>query len=278
MPRKPAASAYILATAIRDIWSWNQKRMETLRHTNGLMTQMNKRFEEVGISSKLPLTPEDDTLFFSAVVDYLEGMKDITEGIAIIPDPDYRAIIFDAVKQPYNKVRQSKGFAKLVPVFTTIRRYGPYDKNQPMDMSEEEARDLADLIWQQEMQPFVDAGRGVDPINKQIIANKVAAELKQSNVKYLGEQILDCQFDDVELDLYEYDHKEALSLLRTGIEAAYELFDYSPDNTDSRNYTQVRRAVLMYDSMLDKLRDEDRLEVLVDSIICAFKYFQQLIE
>lgn len=277
MPRKPAASAFILALTLRRVWQKNEKRIANVREYNEKIRGFNKTFAENGLPLYEEL-PDDDSVFWRSVVSELEGMKDVSEGLAIVTDADYRAVIFDAVKQPYHKVRGSKGFANLVPVLETIRRYGPYDPEQPMDMTEEEARELADLIWAQEMEPFIEEGRGVDPINKQIIANKVSAELKESNVKYIGEQILNCEFNDVELDMYEVDHKDALDILRSGIEAAYELFNYEPANTTRENRTWVRQAVVMYDSMFKKERTDEQLDDLVDSIICAFEYLYQLIE
>lgn len=275
MPRKPAASAYILALTLRNVVRKNEERMEKVRKANQYYRLLNAKLVENGLPPK-PLVPEDSTLYWASVNTELEGLKDVSEGLAILTDNDYRAIIFDAVKQPYNRVRKSKGFQFLVPELETLRRYGPLDERQPMDVTEDEARDLADLIWEQEMEPFKE--RGVDPINKQIIANKVAKELKTLNVQYLGEEIVSVSFNDVELDLYELDHKNVQELLQKGIECAFDLFDYDPHASVAVNTNWVRRAVTMYNSMLEKHMDDETVDNLTQQILTVFMYFQQLIE
>ena len=277
MPRKPSDSAYILALAVRKVWNQHQRRIYANKKTNELIDQMNKELAK----NDLPLVnrePEIDCLFWRSVTDELEGMKDLSEGLAMVTDADYRCVIFDAIKQPYSKVRKSKGFANLVPVLETIRRYGPIDDNQPMDMTEEEARDFADLVWQQEMQPFIDAGRGVDPINKQIIAKKVATELRQFNIKYVGEEIINVVCNDVELDLYTGDHNEALAILKVGLDAAYDLFNYNPEADAQKNFVFVRQTIHLYNVMFEKEMDDEKLDDLTKSIIRFFEYSQELIE
>lgn len=284
MPRKPADSAYILALALRTAWREGENNVRKAQEYNKSVLAMNQGLINQGFTNEqidafsFKEIPVDGTVYWGSVVKKIEGVKDISEGLAIVTDADYRAIILDAVKQPFNRVRNSKGFQVLVPELNTLRRYGPYDNTREMDVTEDEARELADLIWAQEMEPFIEAGRGVDPINKQIIANKVSRELKEINVKYLGEEIVSVTFDDAALDAYEYDHKEVLAILSQGIEAAYELFSYDPANTYHENKNWVRQNVLMYNSMFEKDMDDERLDDLVDSIICCFQYFQQLIE
>lgn len=277
MARKPADSAYLLALALRTVWENQQETNRHYHEANKIIRKMNVEGAKFGLPPRNEF-PEDDCVLWASVIRVLEGMKDVSEGLSMVTDNDYRAIIWDAIKQPYNKVRKSKGFTNLVPALETIRRYGPYDDRQPMHITEEEARDLADLIWQQEMAPFIEEGRGVDPINKQIIANKVSFELKQVNVKYIGEEVVSVEFNDVELDLYEYDHRDALDILFKGLQCAYELFNYDPAATKSENTRDVRQCVLMYDSMLQKDRNDEQLTDLVDSIIRFFEYTQRLIE
>lgn len=277
MARKPADSAYILALTLRQVWESKQESNRQYHRANELIRKMNVEYAKYGLPPREEF-PENDCVLWASVIRKLEGMNDVSESLAMVTDNDYRAIIWDAIKQPYSKVRKSKGFTNLVPVLETIRRYGPYDERQEMGITEEEARDLADIIWQQEMEPFIEGGRGVDPINKQIIANKVAAELKQVNVKYIGEEIVSVEFNDVELDLYEYEHSDALEILLKGMECAFELFNYSPDASDRENTRDVRQCILMYDSMLQKERSDEQLDDLVRSIIEFFKRIYKLIE
>lgn len=278
MARKPAASAYILALTLRRVVRQNEEQARIIKESNQNIREFNAILREQGVNFQHEETPEDDTLYWSCVTRQLEGMKDVQDALSVVKDADYKAVIYDAIKQPYNKVRKSKGFQSLVPVLETIRRYGAYNPELPMELSEEEARDLADLIWEQEMEPFIENGRGVDPINKQIIANKVATELRQSNVKYLGEEIVNVEFNDVELDVYECDHKDALEILATGIQSAFELFNYDPHNSHRENTRWVRQAVVMYDSMFKKERTDEKTDELVDSLLMCFQYLYHLIE
>lgn len=277
MPRKPADSAYILALTLRKVWIAQQKYMQNVYEYNEQVRKINEEFAKSGLSP-VAEHPEDDCVLWREVLDEIDTMKDLSEKLAMVTDADYRAVIFDAIKQPFNKVRGSKGFTKLVPVLETIRRYGPIDKNQPMDLTEEEARDFADLVWAQEMAPFIDAGRGVDPINKQIIAKKVATELRQFNIKYLGEQILAVEFDDVELDTYTEEHGTVLAILKIGIEAAHDIFNYDPAASTKHNFTFVRQSITMYNTMFEKEMDDEKVDDLTRSIIGYFEYVQRLIE
>lgn len=277
MPRRPSDSAYLLALALRDVWNTFQTYNDSVREYN----QKIKEFNAQNHFSTIPPVKEQeekDCIFWRNVIDKLEGMKELSENLSMVKDADYRAVIFDAIKQPYNKVRGSKGFARLVPELETIRRYGPIDINQPMDLTEEEARDFADLVWQQEMQPFIDAGRGVDPINKQIIAKKVATELRQFNIKYIGEEIVNVVFDDIELNLYSDDNSAALSILKVGIENAYEIFNYDPNVDAKKNQIYVRQSIIMYNGMFQKEMNDEELDMLSMSIIQFFEYAQRLIE
>lgn len=277
MPRKPSDSAYILALTLRKVWVAQQKYMQNVYEYNAKVRKINAEFALSGLTP-VAEHPEDDCVLWREVIDEIDTMKDLSEKLAMVTDADYRAVIFDAIKQPFNKVRKSKGFAKLVPVLETIRRYGPIDKNQPMDLTEEEARDFADLVWAQEMAPFIDAGRGVDPINKQIIAKKVATELRQFNIKYLGEQVLAVEFDDVELDMYTEEHATVLSILRCGMDAAYEIFNYNPESDDKKNFVFVRQSINLYNVIFEKEMDDEQLDDLTRSIIGFFEYAQRLIE
>lgn len=277
MPRKPSDSAYILALTLRKVWIAQQKYMQNVYEYNEKVRKINAEFALSGLTP-VAEHPEDDCVLWREVIDEIDTMKDLSEKLTMVTDADYRAVIFDAIKQPFNKVRKSKGFAKLVPVLETIRRYGPIDKNQPMDLTEEEARDFADLVWAQEMAPFIDAGRGVDPINKQIIAKKVATELRQFNIKYLGEQVLAVEFDDVELDMYTEEHGTVLAILRCGIEAAHEIFNYNPDSDQKKNFIFVRQTINLYNTLLEKEMDDEKLDDLTRSIIAYFEYVQRLIE
>lgn len=278
MPRKPSDSAYILALALRRAWTDFHGYNESVRTYNRQICEVREEL----IAKNLPVLvseyPEIDCLFWRSVTDELEGMKDLSEALSMVTDADYRCVISDAIKQPYNKVRKSKGFQYLVPLLETLRRYGPIDPNQPMDLTEDEARDFADLVWQQEMQPFIEAGRGVDPINKQIIAKKVATELRQFNIKYIGEEIVNVEFNDVELELYSGDHGEAMSILKIGIETAYDLFNYCPASDDHKNFIFVRQTIHLYNVMFEKEMSDEKLDELTHSIINFFKYTQQLIE
>lgn len=278
MARKPAPSAYILALTLRDAVRKNEEKKARIYKSNESRRQLNAQYRKEGLPRKywFEEIPEDFTLFWANVTQRLEGLQDISEGLSIIQDADYRAIIFDAVKQPYNKVRKSKGFQNLVPVLETLRRYDVLDERQPMQMTEEEARDLADLIWAQELEKF--EKHGLDPINKQIITNKVARELAEANVKYIGEEIIDVQFNDTELDAYELAHEDVIELLSKGIYVAYELFDYDPAISTEENTKWVRHAVCMYNCMLEKDMDDERIDNLVQQIITVFLYMQQLIE
>lgn len=278
MPRKPSDSAYILALALRKVWNEFQDRNEAVREYNRRLAVIRKDFAKEKLPMFIQDYPETDCIFWRSVTDELEGMKDLSEGLAMVTDADYRCVISDAIKQPYNKVRKSKGFQYLVPLLETLRRYGPIDDNQPMDMAEEEARDFADLVWQQEMAPFIEAGRGVDPINKQIIAKKVATELRQFNVKYIGEEIVNVEFNDVELNLYTGDHNEALAILKIGIETAYDLFNYNPAADSNKNFVFVRQTIHLYNVMFEKEMDDDKLDNLTLSVIHFFQYAQRLIE
>lgn len=278
MPRKPSDSAYILALTLRKVWTEFQDKNEAVREYNRRLAEIRKDFAKENLPMFISDYPETECVFWRSVVEELEGMKDLSEGLAMVTDVDYRCVISDAIKQPYNKVRKSKGFQLLVPVLETLRRYGPIDENQPMDMTEEEARDFADLVWQQEMQPFIDAGRGVDPINKQIIAKKVATELRQFNIKYIGEEILNVEFNDAELSLYSGDHNEALAILKVGIDTAFDLFNYNPAADDNKNFVFVRQTIHLYNVMFEKEMDDERLDDLTHSIIHFFKYAQRLIE
>ena len=277
MPRKPAASAYILALTLRRVVRQNEAQAQAIRQANTNIREFNAMLRESGVDFQHEETPEDDTLYWSRVTRQLEGMKDVQDALSVVKDTDYKAVLYDAIKQPYNKVRKSKGVQFLVPVLETIRRYGAYNPELPMDLTEEEARDLADLIWEQEMEPFIEAGRGVDPINKQIIANKVATELRQSNVKYLGEEIVSVEFNDNELDVYECDHQDALDILMTGIQSAFELFNYDPQSSQRENTRWVRQAVVMYDSMFKKERTDEQVDEVVDQLLMCFQYLYHLI-
>lgn len=277
MARKPSDSAYILALALRQTWRNFNNHNEEVRLYNERIREFNakNRFQHIDPKSELPEIPN---LFWRSVTEKLKGLKDLRESLSMVPDADYQAVIFDALKQPYNKVRSSKGFAKLVPELQTIRRYEALDDRYPMEISEEEARDLADLIWQQEMEPFIEEGRGVDPINKQIIAKKVAAELRQVNVKYAGEEILFCAFDDVELDMYEMKNEVAVKLLRDGLDAAEDIFNYCPDADDHKNFIFVRQTINLYNSMFDKEMDDEELDTLTLGIISFFQHAERYIE
>lgn len=277
MPRRPSDSAYLLALALRDVWNTFQTYNDSVREYNQKIREFNaqNRFSTI---PPIKEQEEKDCIFWRDVIDKLEGMKELSENLSMVKDADYRAVIFDAIKQPYNKVRGSKGFARLVPELETIRRYGPIDINQPMDLTEEEARDFADLVWQQEMQPMIDSGCGVDPIHKQIIAKKVAVELGQFNIKYLGEEIVNVVFDDVELNLYSDDNSAALAILKVGIENAYEIFNYDPNVDIEKNQTFVRQSIVMYNRMLEKEMSDKEIDTLCVSIIQFFEYAQRLIE
>lgn len=277
MPRKPAASAYILALTLRRVVRANEERIANIRKANAAYRTINAELDAAGVNPEFRKKeiPEDPTLFWADVKRKLDGLQDVADGLAIVNDADYRSILFEAVNQPYNKVRKSKGFQALVPVLMTLRRYGPLDERQPMGMTEDEARDLADLIWAQEMENFP---HGVDPINKQIITNKVAKELKEENIKYIGEEIVGVEFNDAELDAYEVDHADVQALLENGIRTAFELFDYDPSVSTNENTRWVRHAVVMYNSMLDKDWDDDRIDEFVNILITVFLYLEQLIE
>lgn len=277
MPRRPADSAYILAIALRKVYNAKQYELEMAAKVNAEIRRTNVKLIKNGLKPYEEVE-SDDVILWSGVINHLYGMTEIAENLQNVPDRDYRAIIWDSIKQPYNKVRQSKGFNKLVPELTTIRRYGPCDERHEMDISEEEARELANLIWQQEMEPFIESGRGVDPINKQIIANKVAAELKLVNVKYIGEQIVEAIFDDIELDMYEIEHEDEIKILMKGIECVEELFGYSEDNTKEKNIRYVEAAIIMYDSMLGKQHTVEEVSELTTHIIIFFQYCHHLIE
>lgn len=277
MPRKPAHSAYILALALRQTCDEKQAEYQMAKDSNRIIREANVKLIAHGLEPYNEVE-EDDTIMWSDVIEKLYAMQEIAENLHNISDKDYRSILWDAIKQPIHKTRGSKGFEYLVPVFETIRRYGAYDERRPMGISEEEARELANLIWQQEMEPFIESRRGVDPINKQIIANKVAAELKQVNVVYIGEQIINVNFNDTELDVYSVEHEDELAILLKGIECAAELFGFSPDNTSEKNLRNVRNAVLMYDSMLGKERAAEELEQLVTEIVVFIQYLYHLVE
>lgn len=277
MPRRPSDSAYILALALRETWRNFQAHNEQVRDYNKKLRKFiaENEFNHIAPPSFLEEIP---CVFWRSVTEKLKGIADLQDMLTMIPDEDYRAVIIDAVKQPYSRVRTSKGFNRLVPELQTIRRYGPNDDRAPMAITEEEARDLADLIWQQEMQPFIEAGRGVDPINKQIIAKRVAAELRQVNCKYLGEEILFVTFDDAELDLYETKHEVIAQLFRDGVNAAEDIFGFDPNTNDHKNFTFVRQTLIMYNAMFKKEMENDDLDNLTLCIINFFRYAERLIE
>lgn len=277
MPRRPSDSAFILALALRQTWRNVQTYNQNVREYNEKLRKFiaANKFEHV---TPPAFSQEIENVFWRSVTEKLEGISKLQEALSGVPDADYRAVLIDAIKQPYNKVRGSKGFNRLVPELQTIRRYGPIDEHAPMAITEEEARDLADLIWQQEMEPFIEAGKGVDPINKQIIAKKVAAELRLVNVKYIGEEILHVVFDDVELDLYEENHAAAVKLLQDGINAAEDIFSFDPNTNDKRNFIFVRQTITMYNGMFKKEMDDEELDTLAQGIINFFRFAEQLIE
>lgn len=274
MPRRPAQSAYILAYTLRQVWRANENRYYACVEGNKKLRELNVELIRLG-AAPLPLNPEDKTLFWGSIIRELKGMKEASEALAMVTDNDYRSIIFDAIRSPWARVRKSVGFSNLVPELNTLRRYGPIDENQPMGLDEESARDLADLIWAQEMEPFKETG--LDPINKQIIANKVARELKAENVKYLGEEIVSVMFNDTELDIWEADNTEAIEMLRSGVSQVFDLFQYDENETDSRNIRNVTQAIIMYNSIFEKEMDDEEVDTLVEQLINVFKIFVHLI-
>lgn len=277
MPRKPAPSAYILALALRKVVRENEKKKTRIYTANKSRRNINQEYINIGIPKEywFEEIPEDFAIFWANVITELDHFKDVRQSLALIQDEDYKTIIFDAIKQPYNKVRKSKGFQYLVPVLMTVRRYDALNELLPMGMTEEEARDFADMAWQQEMENFP---HGIDPINKQIITNRVARELAEANVKYIGEEIVGVEFNDAELDAYELEHEEVMNLLQKGFNTAYELFDYDPDATFEENQKWVRNAICMYNSMLGKNMSDLQIDLRVCEIIGSFQILQRLIE
>lgn len=276
MSRKPRPSAYILALTLRETVRRNEARLQGIKRFKETFNQANIALEDLPPEYRLFVNvPYDPTLFWSDVIKRLDGMKEAAKHLTIIEDTDYRSVVYDAIKQPYHKVRQSKGFQKLVPVLETIRRYGPIDERQPMGMTEDEARDFADFAWAQELENFPN---GVDPINKHIIVNKVAKELKEVNIKYIGEEIIAVEFDNEALDDYEVEHEDALKLFGKGVQNAYELFDYDASASTEENTKNMTRAVVMYNCMLGKDMDDEQVGILVHQLLTVFRLWEKYIE
>jgi len=162
MATKPTPAAYVLALTLRNVVRKNEERMEKVRKANHYYRALNARLIENGLAPK-PLVPENPTVFWSSVNQELEKAAKIEHTLTIVADADYRNILKNALNRPWNKTRKTKGFAALVPVLETLRRYGPIDKNQPMGMDEEMARMTSEMIWYEETKEFE---RGVDPIHQ----------------------------------------------------------------------------------------------------------------
>lgn len=273
MPRKPAPSAYFLATILRQTVRLNDERVALMRQNKENLERWNA---SMGENLRLPIATFTETVYWSDIYRNMDMLKKARESLRNIPDKDYRAIIGDCLKSSWNKVRQSKGFQALVPDLQTLRRYGPVNPDIEMKLTEEEARDLADLIWSQEMEPF--AENGLDPINKQIIANKVARELAQENVKYLGEEIVSVVFNDVELDIWEKDNTVELEMLRAGAGLVFNLFDYDPAAPTETNTRHIRQQLLIYNSIFEKEMEDEELDDLVFSLHIYFAFLVKLTE
>lgn len=276
MPRKPADSAYILACAARRVCRRKQEYLDSIKMYNENLTDANAVLIENGLDPFKEL-PVDGCIFWHEILSEIQQMHEMVDVISTIRDEDYRAILSSALKQPISRVRQSKGFQKLVPTLTTIRRYGPLKPNVEMAMTEEDARNLASLIWQQEMEPFISAGRGLDPINKQRIANIVRRELAESNIKSLGEQIVAIEFNDQMLDEYEETAPELTEFMANCLDNAATLFGYSESSTTERNIANIRTNIIMYNSILEKEMTDDELDTLARDITVVLKRLYNLL-
>lgn len=276
MPRKPADSAYILACAARRVCRRKQAYLDFIKVYNENLGEANEVLTKNGLDPFIEL-PIEDCIFWHEILSEIHQMHAMADIISTIQDEDYRAILNSALKQPVNRVRQSKGFALLVPHLKTIRRYGPLKPNVEMAMTEEDARDLASLIWQQEMEPFISAGRGLDPINKQRIVSIVRRELAESNVKSLGEQVLEIEFNDQLLDEYEGNHSDFVDFMNTCIDNAATLFGYSSTATTAQNIADARVNIIMYNSILQKEMDDDELDILARDIVNVIQRLYNLL-
>lgn len=263
MSIKPTPAAYIMVLTLRTAWQAKEYNA-AVDNYNALVRQNN--WPSVSLWEKME---HEDVLFWSEVVSRLKASAKIENTLTIVADADYRNILHNALNRPWNKTRKTKGFAALVPVLETVRRYGAIDQNQPMGMDEEMARMTSEMIWYEETKDFE---KGVDPIHQQIISRKINAELAEYNVKYIGEEIVHVEFNDAALDAYTAEHENIIKeVFLTGLDAAAKTFGY--DNTEKsadRQFRTVRQNIVMYNAMMGKEIDDEELDENTKSIIAAF--------
>lgn len=162
MSIKPTPAAYVLALTLRKVWRAQQEYMQNVYEYNEQVRKINQEFAKSGLDP-VAEHPEDDCVLWSEVVNHLKEVAKIGNTLTIVADADYRNILSNALNRPWQKTRKTKGFAALVPVLETVRRYGAIDENQPMGMDEEMARMTSEMIWHEETKDFK---KGVDPIHQ----------------------------------------------------------------------------------------------------------------
>lgn len=268
MSIKPTPAAYVLALTLRKVWVAQQDYMQNVYEYNEKVRKINAEFAKTGLTP-VAEHPEVDCVLWSEVVDYLKEVAKIENTLTIVADADYRNILSNALNRPWQKTRKTKGFAALVPVLETVRRYGAIDKNQPMGMDEEMARMTSEMIWYEETKDFE---KGVDPIHQQIISKRINAELAEYNVKYLGEQIMRAEFNDAALDAYTAEHEDIIKeVFCAGLDSAAKTFGYNnTEKSVDRQFHTVRQNIVMYNSVMGKEMDNETLDENTRSIIAAF--------
>lgn len=269
MSIKPTPAAYVLALTLRKVWNAFQDQNEAIREYNQKIAIIREEFAKENLPMIVEEYPETEGVFWSMVTNQLKEAAKIENTLTMVADADYRNILSNALNRPWQKTRKTKGFAALVPVLETVRRYGAIDENQSMEMDEEMARMTSEMIWYEETKDFE---KGVDPIHQQIISKKINAELAEYNVKYLGEEIIRVEFDDAALDAYTAEHEDIIKeVFCTGLDSAAKIFGY--DNTEKsvdRQFHTVRQNIAMYNSMLGKEMDNETLDKNTCNIITAF--------
>lgn len=275
MSKKPAASAYIVALALRDEYREIEAEKEIITKSNEARRLYAERIDFLCVDSDYDQISDEVGLYWAGVTRRLKSLKKSREWLPYIIDGDYSAIIYDALKQPVNKVRKSEGFKQLVPVLETIRRYESCDGRHPMALEEDEVRDLADLIWQQELAKFPN---GVDPINKYVITQKVSKELEEVNAVYMGEEILRVEFNDKMLNEYEAAHRDDLALLKQSVNNVFSLFGYDPKATKEENGRNVKQTMTMIDSILGRKNNEERFNQVWVSLLVYFEQLEEFLE
>lgn len=86
------------------------------------------------------------------------------------------------------------------------------------------------------------------------------------------------EFDNAALDAYTVDHADIVNVFRAGLDAAAQIFGYDNGDSADRQFRSVRQNITIYNAMMKKDMDEDKLDQNTDLIITAFRALYAALE